>query len=282
MNVPLLAIDRLEVDITVADKPKPIIRGITLEVARGQSVGLVGESGSGKSMTVRSVLRLLPHTATTRGDIRFDGTSVLAMDSRALREFRAHDVAMIFQDPRVHINPVRTIGQFLVDGPVLTRGTSRRDAEQNAVRQLRAVGIDDAPRRMRQHPHELSGGLLQRVMIAAALTADPKLLLADEPTTALDVTTQEEVMAILDELRREHGLAMLFITHDLDLATAACDRLAVMKDGVIVEELAADDIYDNARDPYTIALMAARAELEGRRPHPTAVGTDDGSVEGNT
>jgi oligopeptide/dipeptide ABC transporter ATP-binding protein len=170
---------------------------------------------------------------------------------------------MIFQDPRAHINPVRSIGDFLSEALCTTRGVARAEARQRAVRALADVGIDDGDQRLRQYPHELSGGLLQRVMIAAALLTEPRLILADEPTTALDVTTQADVMAILDDLRREHGLALLFITHDLDLATAVCDRMCVMYAGQIVEMQEAGALADRPLHPYTAALSAARPAIEG-------------------
>jgi ABC-type dipeptide/oligopeptide/nickel transport system ATPase component len=258
MNRPLVEVRDLRVSIGTSE----ILRGVNLQIGRGEALGVVGESGSGKSVTARSVIRLLPTKATTAGDIIFDGESVLEMDAARLREYRSSRVAMIFQDPRAHTNPIHTVGDFLTEGLVKVRRTRKKAAAARAVSMLREVGISDPARRMNQYPHELSGGLLQRVMIAAALMAEPELLLADEPTTALDVTTQEEVMAIISELRSERGLAMLFITHDLDLAAATCDRLAVMKSGQIVEELDADGVYENAKSDYTRELMAARLDFD--------------------
>lgn len=170
---------------------------------------------------------------------------------------------MIFQDPRAHTNPIHVVGDFLTEGLVHVRGVNRKDAAARAVGLLREVGISDPERRMNQFPHELSGGLLQRVMIAAALMSDPDLLLADEPTTALDVTTQEEVMAIVEDLRKQRGLAMMFITHDLDLAAATCDRLVVMQAGRVIEIIAADDVYEHSQADYTRELMAARLDFDG-------------------
>jgi ABC-type dipeptide/oligopeptide/nickel transport system ATPase component len=266
----LLEVRDLELDVVVGDDRRQLLHGVSLSVNAGEALGLVGESGSGKSMTTRAIMRLLPTGATTRGEVVFDGRSVPAMDREQLRRFRSHDVAMIFQDPRAHINPMRSVGDFLVEALVTTRGVRRRDAARTMVDLLDSVGVADAARRMRQRPHELSGGTLQRVMIAAALAIEPRLILADEPTTALDVTTQEEVVAILDELRRDRGLAMLFVTHDLDLASAVCSRLAVMKGGAIVEELPTADIHDQASDPYTKKLLAAHVVFAPRsgQPHP--------------
>ncbi|MFJ8824183.1 ABC transporter ATP-binding protein [Streptomyces sp. NPDC102467] len=253
----LLDIQDLRVTLPLDGADRTVIHQVDLSVPAGSAVGLVGESGSGKSLTARSVLRLLPPGARVEGDIRVDGVSVPAMGPAALRALRARDIAMVFQDPRAHINPMRTVGDFLTEG-LVARGTRPRSATATVTALLRDVGIPDAERRLRQRPPELSGGLLQRVMIAAALAGDPRLLLADEPTTALDVTTQAEVMAIIDEARTARGLAMLFITHDLALAAAVCDRVAVMYAGSLVEDLPAEHLHKAARHPYTRALLASR------------------------
>jgi oligopeptide/dipeptide ABC transporter ATP-binding protein len=212
-------------------------------------------------MTARAVARLLPSGATTGGAIRFDGRDVSALRGAALRDFRGA-VAMVFQDPRAHINPVRTIGDFLTEALRTLRRVPAADARRRAVDALADVGIGDGERRLAQYPHELSGGLLQRVMIASALLVEPRLLLADEPTTALDVTTQAEVMAILDELRRDRGMALLFITHDLELAGAVCDRTAVMYAGQVVETRASALLHDRPLHPYTASLLGARPTID--------------------
>jgi oligopeptide/dipeptide ABC transporter ATP-binding protein len=260
VDTPLLEFDGLHVTLPVQGEHRTVIHRVDLTVPAGTAVGLVGESGSGKSLTARSVLRLLPPGARVGGDVRFQGSSIAAMDTAALRRLRSHEVAMIFQDPRAHINPLRTIGDFLTEGLITTRGERRAVAEARAMDLLREVGIADAPRRLRQRPAELSGGLLQRVMIAAALLTEPRMLLADEPTTALDVTTQAEVMAIIDEARVQRGLAMLFITHDLALASAVCDTIAVMYAGSVVEQLPAARLHDGSCHPYTRALLASRPD----------------------
>jgi oligopeptide/dipeptide ABC transporter ATP-binding protein len=222
---------------------------------------LVGESGSGKSMTARAIGRLLPPGAVTSGRIDFDGTSVLDLRGRALREYRANAVSMIFQDPRAHINPVRRVGDFLTEAMRTNAGLSAAAARKRALDLLESVGIDAGERRLRQYPHALSGGMLQRVMIASVLAVRPRLILADEPTTALDVTTQSEVMAILDGLRREYGMAMLFITHDLDLAGAVCDRTVVMYAGSIMEDQKSERLHTDPLHPYTAALVQARPDI---------------------
>ncbi|MEW1926107.1 MULTISPECIES: ABC transporter ATP-binding protein [unclassified Streptomyces] len=259
-DAPLLEFDGLHITLPVKGEHRTVIHRVDLTVPAGSAVGLVGESGSGKSLTARSVLRLLPPGARVGGEVRFEGVSVTAMDPAALRTLRSREVAMIFQDPRAHINPLRTIGDFLTEGLITTRGERRGAAEARATDLLREVGIADAPRRLRQRPAELSGGLLQRVMIAAALITEPRLLLADEPTTALDVTTQAEVMAVIDEARDRRGLAMLFITHDLALAAAVCDSIAVMYAGSVVEQVPASRLHDGSRHPYTRALLASRPD----------------------
>ncbi|MFC5676110.1 ABC transporter ATP-binding protein [Aeromicrobium endophyticum] len=271
MTSPLLEIDRLRVRLPVNGAHRTVLHEVSLSVAAGEAVGLVGESGSGKSMTARAVMRLLPPRAEVSGDIRFAGASVPEMGAADLRRLRADDVAMIFQDPRAHINPVHSIGDFLTESLRLNGKVTRSAATARVVALLKEVGISDAERRLRQHPHELSGGLLQRVMIAAALVAEPRLILADEPTTALDVTTQEEVMAILDELRRDRGLAMLFITHDLELAAAVCDRIGVMYAGSIVEDRDARELHERSGHPYTVGLLGARPDLLGDRAPLVAV-----------
>jgi oligopeptide/dipeptide ABC transporter ATP-binding protein len=258
----LLEIDHLRVRVPFDGSLREVVREVSLTIAPGEAVGLVGESGSGKSMTARSVLRLLPRGSVTDGSIRFDGDDVLAMDPTALRRWRVNDVAMIFQDPRAHTNPVRRIGDFLTEGLRLSQGMSQSAATARAIELLEAVRVGNAASRLRQYPHQLSGGLLQRVMIAAALAGRPRLLLADEPTTALDVTTQAEVMAILGDLRTDFGLAMLFITHDLELAAATCDRTAVMYAGSIVETQPSTALHELPLHPYTAALVAARPSID--------------------
>jgi oligopeptide/dipeptide ABC transporter ATP-binding protein len=258
--VTLLRIDRLAVRLPSGRDTVPVLHDVSLDLAAGEALGLVGESGSGKSMTLRAVSRLLPRGAIVEGTVTFDGLDVLRLGGRDLRAYRAGRVANIFQDPRAHINPVRTIGDFLTEAMVRVDGVPRREAIDRAIGLLDDVGIADGERRMRQYPHQLSGGMLQRVMIAAALAAEPELLLADEPTTALDVTTQSEVMAILDDLRRARGMAMIFVTHDLDLAAAVCDRTAVMYAGRIVEVNRSDELHVAPRHPYSAALTAARPD----------------------
>ena len=259
-GAPLLDVHGLNVRLPIDGIHRPVLREVSFSLRPGEAFGLVGESGSGKSMTARAIDRLLPAGAQVTGSIRFDGQDVSALTGAGLRRYRGQ-VAMIFQDPRAHTNPVRRIGDFMTEALRTNMSVPAGQARARAVDMLGQVGIEDGERRLRQYPHQLSGGMLQRVMIAAALLTQPRLLLADEPTTALDVTTQAEVMAILDDLRREFGLTMLFITHDLELAAAICDRTAVMYAGQLVEIRRSSLLHDDPLHPYTAALAGARPDI---------------------
>jgi oligopeptide/dipeptide ABC transporter ATP-binding protein len=256
----LLEVAGLSVLLEINGTRRPVLRDVSLTIQPGEAVGLVGESGAGKTMTAQAIDRLLSAGAQVHGSIRFGGTEVSTLSGVGLRAYRAQ-VAMIFQDPRAHINPVRRIGDFMTEALRTSHRVPAGQARDRAADMLGQVGIEDAGRRLPQYPHQLSGGILQRVMIAAALLTGPRLLLADEPTTALDTVTQAEVMAILDDLRRELGLAMLFITHDLDLAAAICDRTIVMYAGQIVEVRASALLHADPLHPYTAALAAARPDI---------------------
>ncbi|UGS38436.1 ABC transporter ATP-binding protein [Capillimicrobium parvum] len=258
----LLEVRDFRLSLPIDGQQRPILRGVDLVVDRREAVALVGESGGGKSMLARAMLGLVPPRAQVAGDIRADGASVYAMSREDLRRYRATRVAMIFQDPTAHVNPVRQIGDFLTEALRTNQHVRGGEARRRVTVLLEEVGVPHAARRLRQYPHELSGGLLQRVMIAGALAAEPELLIADEPTTALDVTTQAEVMAILQDLRAERGLALLFVTHDLELAAAVCDRTAVMYAGEIVEEQSSEALHTAPRHPYTAALLDARPSVE--------------------
>ena len=266
----LLEVRGLSVELRLDDAWREVITGTTMDVGEGEAVGLVGESGSGKSMTAKAIARLLPPRARARGQVVFEGTDVLGMSGSQLRRHRKK-VAVVFQDPRAHVNPVRRIEDFMTESLRTLEHVSRAESRRRAASGLEEIGIDDPDRRLRQFPHELSGGMLQRVMIATALLSDPRLLLADECTTALDVTTQSEVMAILDDLRRERGLSMLFITHDLELAGAVCDRTCVMYAGQVVEARAADRLHDDPLHPYSAALVQARPDVDSAKPRLVAI-----------
>ncbi|MFC9701641.1 ABC transporter ATP-binding protein [Streptomyces sp. NPDC056943] len=255
--------------ITLPGTARPVLDGVDLHVAAGETVALVGESGSGKTLTSRSALNLLPPGAVVEGAVRVRGEDVLTMDTDQLRALRTGTVAMIFQDPRAALNPLRRIGDFLTESVTLTGTMSKADATARAAELLRAVGLDDSV--LRKYPGQVSGGMLQRVMIAAALMGDPALLLADEPTTALDVTTQAEVVALLAELRERFGTGLLFVTHDLDLAAAISDRVYVMYAGRIAESGPAEALFARPRHPYTAALLASTPRLEAPQGRLAAI-----------
>ncbi|MBE1582988.1 ABC transporter ATP-binding protein [Nonomuraea angiospora] len=259
----LLSVEELTIE---AGGRRPILREVSLAVGKGEIVGLVGESGSGKSTLARAVLRLLPAGAAAAGRVLVSGEDVLAMDPGRLRDLRASQVSMIYQDPRASLNPVRRVGDFLTERMVHTLGRPKAEARARAVELLAAVGLRDPELRMRQYPHELSGGMLQRVVVAAALAADPALLLADEATSALDVTTQAETLALLREVQAERELGMLFITHDLHLAASFCDRVHVLYAGTVVESRPAKELFGDPRHPYTAGLLACTPELDDPRP----------------
>ncbi|MFE4856356.1 ABC transporter ATP-binding protein [Streptomyces sp. NPDC056670] len=248
---------------------RPVLDGVDLTVTAGETVALVGESGSGKTLTSRSALRLLPPGATTEGTVEVAGEDVLTMTAARLRALRTGTAAMIFQDPRAAINPLRRIGDFLTESLRLNAGTPAEEAERRAGEMLVAVGL--TPAAMRHYPGQLSGGMLQRVMIAAALMGEPALLLADEATTALDVTTQAEVVALLGDLRDRFGTGLLFVTHDLGLAATISDRVYVMYAGRIVETGPADTLFARPRHPYTAALLAATPRLDAPQGRLNAI-----------
>ncbi|MEV0408263.1 ABC transporter ATP-binding protein [Actinoallomurus sp. NPDC050550] len=259
----LLDIDALSV--TLPSMARPILDAVNLTVEAGEAVALVGESGSGKSVTARSALGLFPSGASRSGAVRVDGTDLVTGSPAEIQAVRSGIASMVFQDPRAGINPVLRIGDFLTEPLRRVHGASRAEADARARELLTAVGLPDPARLLRQYPHQLSGGMLQRIMIAYALTTDPRLLLCDEPTTALDVSTQAEIMAILERLRRERDLGLLLITHDLELATAVCDRVYVMYAGRIAESAPSTTLLTAPRHPYTIGLLGSAPPLTGPR-----------------
>lgn len=275
----LLEISDLTLDLPAG---KRLLDGISLSVAAGETIGLVGESGSGKSLTARSVLGLLPDRARMGGSVLVDGHDVLAADQRELFTVRRENAAMIFQDPRAGINPMRTIGDHMTESLRICQGVSAGSARTIAIDLLRAVRLPRPEDHFGQHPHEFSGGMLQRVMIAGALTSSPKLLICDEPTTALDVTTQAEIIQVLREQRAARGMGMLFITHDLNLASSICDRVYVMSGGRVVEQGSAHQIFTQPADDYTKRLIAATPSVQvgepGQAGRPAGSGNAAGAV----
>lgn len=256
---PLLTIEGLTVDFSGVQ----VIRGIDLTVARGESIGIVGESGSGKSVTWLAALGLLPRTATVSGSIRLDGEELRGAAAMRLDRIRGGRVAMIFQDPSSALNPVIRIGRQV--GEVLARhqGLSGSSIRAEAKRLFELVGLPDAERRFDAYPHELSGGQNQRVMIATALAGKPDVLVADEPTTALDATIQAQILDLLTTIRRETGMALVLISHDLGVVSETCERIMVMYGGLVVETAPSESIFASPRHPYTQGLLAALPPFEG-------------------
>ncbi|MFI0350234.1 ABC transporter ATP-binding protein [Actinomadura sp. 9N407] len=257
-----LGIARLSLSVGTGDRAVPLLADVTVRVGRGETVGLVGESGSGKSLTARAALGMLPKGGHATGEVRVSDVDVLTAGRGELRDLRRTRASMIFQDPSASLNPVRRIGDYLTEG-LRARGVPARAAAGRALELLGQVGIRDPEGAMRRFPHEFSGGMLQRVVIAGALSAEPDLLLADEPTTALDVTTQAEVIGLLKNAQQAHGTGILFVTHDLDLASAICDRVYVMYAGRIVEEAAGSALFTAPAHPYTKALLEASPSVHG-------------------
>lgn len=259
MASPLVTISGL----TVAFDGVTVLHGIDLSVARGEAVGLVGESGCGKSVTWLAALGLLPGTAAVSGSVRLDGHELAGRPREVLERVRGGRIAMIFQDPSSALNPVQRVGRQIAEALRLHRGLSGRPARAEAVRLMDQVGIPDAARRLDLYPHEFSGGQAQRVMIAMALAGQPDLLVADEPTTALDATIQAQILDLLAALRRDTGMAMVFISHDLGAVAQVCERVAVMYAGRIVEQGAVGALFDAPRHPYTRGLFDAIPRMDG-------------------
>src|SRR5687767_7684348 len=238
------------------------VDGVSFYLDRGELLGLVGESGCGKSMTALSVMRLIaPPGKIVSGEILFDGKDLLKLSDAEMREMRGDDIAMIFQDPMTSLNPVFTVGEQIAEALRLHRKMSGKQARQATIEAMREVAIPDPARRVDDYPHQLSGGMRQRVMIAMALACNPKLLIADEPTTALDVTIQAQILELLNDLRKQRELAVLLITHDLGVVAEVADRVAVMYTGRIVEESPVDELFARPKHPYTEGLLRSVPKL---------------------
>ena len=258
-------------DLSIGFGQHAAVKGISFHINPGETLGLVGESGSGKSATSLAILRLLPPTARVDGSIEFDGEDLLGLPEEAMRRRRGRDIVMIFQEPMTALNPVMPVGEQIAEAvqahhPEMGRKTVRA----RVLGAMDEVGLPEVERRAKDYPHQFSGGQRQRILIAMAIVNRPRLLIADEPTTALDVTVQAQILALLNGLRREHGLAMLFISHDLAVVAQVADRLAVMQRGEIVEQGAVPEIFLRPQHEYTRKLLASAPTMRTDRTRPLA------------
>jgi oligopeptide/dipeptide ABC transporter ATP-binding protein len=260
---PLLEIDKLVTRFHTEDGTVHAVNGVSVALHEGEILALVGESGSGKSVTMLSVMGLIPRPPgeIVSGTVRFEDEYLLSLSNKQMRSIRGREIAMVFQDPMTSLNPVLTVGRQIVEALQLHTDLDFNEARQRAIDLLDVVGIPEAKERVGDYPHQFSGGMRQRVMIAMALSCDPKLLIADEPTTALDVTIQAQIVELVKRLQRERGLAVIWITHDLGLVANLADRVAVMYAGRIVEEGEVNDIYARTRHPYTQGLLESVPRL---------------------
>jgi peptide/nickel transport system ATP-binding protein len=263
-------------DLRIAFSGRECVHGISFDLAHGETLGLVGESGSGKSATSLALLRLLPPSASVGGSIAFAPTGkepedLLHLSEEAMRRHRSRSIAMIFQEPMTALNPVMKIGQQIAEALLAhAPRTSRREVRERVLEAMREVALPDPERRIDDYPHQFSGGQRQRIVIAMALINKPRLLIADEPTTALDVTVQAQIIALLKRLRAEHNLSMLFISHDLAVVSQVADRVAVMQHGAIVEQGSAAQIFTRPENAYTRSLLASAPSMTTPRDRPLA------------
>ena len=265
MTEPLLEVKNLRINFKTYAGVVQAVRGVDFTLAKGETLAIVGESGSGKSVTSNALMRLIPQPAGRYedGQILFEGKDLLKLSEREMESIRGNEIAMIFQDPMTALNPTMRVGKQIME-VILThkKGVSKEAAKQRAIELLAEVGIPDPERRFKQYPHEFSGGMRQRVVIAIALAAEPKILIADEPTTALDVTIQAQILELMKKIQEKNGNAIIFITHDLGVVANVADRVAVMYAGQIVEYGSSHDIFYNPKHPYTWGLLGSMPDLD--------------------
>ena len=266
-NRPLLEVKNLKTWFHTPDGIVKAVNGVSYTLNEGEALGLVGESGCGKSVSAMSLMRLIPTPPgkIVEGEVWFDGQDLLKLSDEGIRRIRGNDIAMIFQDPMTSLNPVLTVGRQIDEALELHKGLSRSDARKRTVELLELVGIPAARSRADDYPHQFSGGMRQRVMIAMALSCDPKLLIADEPTTALDVTIQAQILELIKRLRQELCMAVILITHDLGVVAGVTDRINVMYAGYIVESAPAEELFSNPRMPYTLGLLRSIPRIDQPR-----------------
>ncbi len=259
----LLEIKNLNVRFTGGGRETEVISGLSLSLGRRETLGIVGESGSGKSVTSLAIMSLLPPgTSMVKGQILLEGRDLLQLSKHELESVRGNRIAMIFQEPMTSLNPIHTVGKQIAESVLLHSGATKKEAMARALELLTLCGIPDPKQRMKEYPHQLSGGMRQRVMIAIALACDPELLIADEPTTALDVTIQAQILELMKSLKRDRDMSILMITHDLGIVYDFCDRVAVIYTGELVESAPAAVLFQNPLHPYTEGLIAALPHLD--------------------
>jgi peptide/nickel transport system ATP-binding protein len=264
----LLEIENLQTHFRTPDGVNRAVDGVSLKLEAGETLAIVGESGCGKSVTAMSILQLIPQPpGKIAGSIRFQGRNLLDVSEREMRSIRGNDISMIFQEPMTSLNPVLTVGRQIVETLLLHQDLSKDAANKRAFEMLRLANIPEPERRLTQYPHELSGGMRQRVMIAMALACDPKLLIADEPTTALDVTVQAQILDLMRQLKAKTGTAIILITHDLGVVAEMAQRVVVMYAGKTVEEATVNDLFAHPRHPYTKALLGSMPRLAAAKTH---------------
>ncbi len=265
-NIPLLTVENLEISFVSTSKKIKAIDGISFQVSLGKTVGIVGESGCGKSITSLSLMRLLPQSGQiTGGKIFFDNEDILIKSEKEMRKIRGNKMSMIFQEPMTSLNPVLTIGNQISEVFQVHQAMSQKDARENALEMLNKVRIPSPEKRMNSYPHELSGGMRQRVMIAMALSCQPKLLIADEPTTALDVTIQAQILALINHLQKQFSMSVILITHDLGVVAETCDDVVVMYAGQVVEKAPVSEFFQNTMHPYALGLLKSSPKLGERK-----------------
>lgn len=263
----ILQVKNLTVSFQGREQEIEAVRGVSFEVKRGETLGIVGESGSGKSVTARSIMRLLPSPPSFMkdGEVIFLGQDLAQYSEKEMEAIRGKDMGMIFQDPMTSLNPTIKIGKQIAESLIKHQKLSKKEAKKEAIEMLKLVGIRDSERRFEQYPHEFSGGMRQRVMIAIALACRPALLIADEPTTALDVTVQAQILNLMKNIQERFGTSIILITHDLGVVAGMCDQVLVMKDGVIVERGSTTEIFENPQHPYTLKLLHALPRLDDKK-----------------
>ena len=273
----LLEIDNLKTHFFTDEGILPSVDGISFQIERGETLGIVGESGCGKSVTAMSILRLIPQPPgkIVGGEIRFNGRNLVDIPEPELRKIRGNDIAMIFQEPMTSLNPVYTVGNQIVEAITLHQGKEPAEAREIAIQILRDVGIPAPEMRIDEYPHQMSGGMKQRVMIAMALSCNPELLIADEPTTALDVTIQAQILELLRAMQEDRGMAIMLITHDLGVVAETCKRVVVMYAGRVAESGTIEEIFEKPLHPYTMGLLSS---LPDRAPPGARLPTIEGTV----